>query len=530
MCAPLVGVSCVHPWWVCHVCTPGGCVMCAPLVGVSCVHPWWVCHVCTPGGCVMCAPLVGVSCVHPWWVCHVCTPGGCVMCAPLVGVSCVHPWWVCHVCTPGGCVMCAPLVGVSCVHPWWVCHVCTPGGCVDILSLARSCWTGTSPALVGRAPRPLLLDGQRLATASSKGTLIRVFNTADGMKLHEVSFAPGSGDSSAASSSPPRRPSSVVASHTCSPHCTLHQTIPSPCHPLAAPPMAGSCAGEWRVVCSLVFSPKAPFLVVACHTCSPHCTPLLTSAPSRQLRRGVERADIYSLVFSPKAPFLVAASNRGTVHVLSLSPIPSFRLPPGSPWCGGGAVSALSSFGLMKGGMRGVAWDGLRGWHGMLPRGGVLKGWGAQGVGCSRGGVLKEWGAGGNHFAVITPSPGYPSYPCVCAHACVHAHALLTPLMLPPSPASDLLLPSPLPGVLPKYLRDERSLAFYRYFSDERSLAFYRVGVHTRMLAAFGAEANTVIVVGSTGAFYKLQFDPQTGGEMRLLEAANFLATEDEQI
>ncbi|CAI6005216.1 unnamed protein product [Closterium sp. NIES-64] len=181
----------------------------------------------------------------------------------------------------------------------------------------------------------LSLDGQRLATASSKGTLIRVFNTADGSKLHE-------------------------------------------------------------------------------------------------LRRGVERADIYSLVFSPKAPFLVAASDRGTIHVFSLrhsqgqaqgqeDGVGGGEGKAGATGSGGGAVSALSSFGLMK-------------------------------------------------------------------------------------------------GVLPKY------------FSDERSLAFYRVGVHTRMLAAFGAEANTVIVVGSTGAFYKLQFDPQTGGEMRLLEAANFLATEDEQI
>ncbi|GJP57306.1 hypothetical protein CLOM_g16330 [Closterium sp. NIES-68] len=178
----------------------------------------------------------------------------------------------------------------------------------------------------------LTLDGQRLATASSKGTLIRVFNTADGLKLHE-------------------------------------------------------------------------------------------------LRRGVERADIYSLVFSPKAPFLVAASDRGTVHVFSVghSQPQGQGQEDGGGGGGGkgggssGAVSALSSFGLMK-------------------------------------------------------------------------------------------------GVLPKY------------FSDERSLAFYRIGVHTRMLAAFGAEANTVIVVGSGGAFYKLQFDPHAGGEMRLLEAANFLATEDEQI
>ncbi|CAI5462101.1 unnamed protein product [Closterium sp. Yama58-4] len=66
-----------------------------------------------------------------------------------------------------------------------------------------------------------------------------------------------------------------------------------------------------------------------------------------------------------------------------------------------------------------------------------------------------------------------------------------------------------------------------KYFR-ERSLAFYRTGVHTHMLAAFGADPNTVIVVGSTGAYYKLQFDPQAGGEMKLLDEANFLATEDE--
>ncbi|CAI7859607.1 unnamed protein product [Closterium sp. NIES-54] len=114
----------------------------------------------------------------------------------------------------------------------------------------------------------LSLDGQRLATASSKGTLIRVFNTADGTKLHE-------------------------------------------------------------------------------------------------LRRGVERADIYSLVFSPKAPFLVAASDRGTIHVFSLrhsqgqgqgqeDGVGGGEGKAGATGSGGGAVSALSSFGLMKGGLLGV--------------------------------------------------------------------------------------------------------------------------------------------------------------------------------
>lgn len=37
-----------------------------------------------------------------------------------------------------------------------------------------------------------------------------------------------------------------------------------------------------------------------------------------QLRRGVERAEIYSLCFSSTAEWLAVSSDRGTIHVFSI--------------------------------------------------------------------------------------------------------------------------------------------------------------------------------------------------------------------
>ncbi|CAI5494077.1 unnamed protein product [Closterium sp. Naga37s-1] len=142
----------------------------------------------------------------------------------------------------------------------------------------------------------------------------------------------------------------------------------------------------------------------------------------------------------------------------------------------------------------------------------------------------------------------------------------VTPLISCLSSITSLAVTPPLPtptSLPPKYSSDKHSIAFHpflppatplsscpsvtpvhnsparvlgrpalwvlpKYFIGERSSAVYRTGMHTHMLAAFGAEANTVIVVGSSGSYYKLQFDPQAGGEMNLLKETNFLAIEEE--
>ena len=40
--------------------------------------------------------------------------------------------------------------------------------------------------------------------------------------------------------------------------------------------------------------------------------------PGLQLRRGLDKADVYSLAFSPSDQHLAATSDRGTVHVFAL--------------------------------------------------------------------------------------------------------------------------------------------------------------------------------------------------------------------
>lgn len=51
------------------------------------------------------------------------------------------------------------------------------------------------------------------------------------------------------------------------------------------------------------------------------------------------------------------------------------------------------------------------------------------------------------------------------------------------------------------------------YFSSEWSFAQFRVQDY-RCIAAFGAEANTIIIVCGNGQYYKVRFDPVRGGEM----------------
>ena len=39
----------------------------------------------------------------------------------------------------------------------------------------------------------------------------------------------------------------------------------------------------------------------------------------QELRRGTEKADIYSIAFDPLSKFVACSSDRGTIHIFSLS-------------------------------------------------------------------------------------------------------------------------------------------------------------------------------------------------------------------
>ncbi len=66
--------------------------------------------------------------------------------------------------------------------------------------------------------------------------------------------------------------------------------------------------------------------------------------PLRELRRGVDRAEIYCLAFNPLSTHLACSSDKGTVHIFSLSetavPLSTADAVPGAP---GGRSSDLST-------------------------------------------------------------------------------------------------------------------------------------------------------------------------------------------
>lgn len=67
-----------------------------------------------------------------------------------------------------------------------------------------------------------------------------------------------------------------------------------------------------------------------------------------------------------------------------------------------------------------------------------------------------------------------------------------------------------------------------KYFSSEWSLAQFRIPEDVRSFAAFGAEISVLNVVCNNGRFYKLQYDPKAGGDMKLASCVDYLAEQED--
>ncbi|XP_021742546.1 autophagy-related protein 18a-like [Chenopodium quinoa] len=91
---------------------------------------------------------------------------------------------------------------------------------------------------------------------------------------------------------------------------------------------------------------------------------------------------------------------------------------------------------------------------------------------------------------------------------------LQSPPEQPSSPRSPISSISFMKGVLPKY------------FSSEWSMAQFHLQEGTQYIVSFGQQENTVVIVGMDGSFYRCEFDPESGGEMRQLEYRDFLKPE----
>ncbi|EEE67789.1 hypothetical protein OsJ_25522 [Oryza sativa Japonica Group] len=76
-----------------------------------------------------------------------------------------------------------------------------------------------------------------------------------------------------------------------------------------------------------------------------------------------------------------------------------------------------------------------------------------------------------------------------------------------------------------KYVSSIKDLLTLGYFDPERSVAQFHLCDNVKYLVAFGTRPNKniVLIIGMDGSFYRCQFDPVNGGEMKQLEYTNFL-------
>ena len=176
-----------------------------------------------------------------------------------------------------------------------------------------------------------------------------------------------------------------------------------------------------------------------------------TKSLVHELRRGAERALIYSVAFHPASTHLACSSDKGTIHVFSL-----LNQAHPSP-SGGGGVSGGSG-----GAPAGAAAFGSGGFH-------------AQGGAATVGGAGAGGAALGAGESLVSSASGMVST------------------------LAEQGFGSLFKGLLPKY------------FQSEWSYAQFRVP-ELKTLVAFGAEPNTIVVVGMDGVFYKASYDKP--GEM----------------
>ena len=62
-----------------------------------------------------------------------------------------------------------------------------------------------------------------------------------------------------------------------------------------------------------------------------------------------------------------------------------------------------------------------------------------------------------------------------------------------------------------------------KYFASERSFAQFRLPDTHRTMVGWGREPNTLLLISSAGAFYRLEFDPERGGACEQLAYCQWL-------
>ncbi|KAJ9508689.1 hypothetical protein QJQ45_027981, partial [Haematococcus lacustris] len=201
----------------------------------------------------------------------------------------------------------------------------------------------------------------------------------------------------------------------------------------------------------------------------------------QELRRGADTATIHCLALSRTCEWLAVSSDKGTIHVFALSSAVATAAPGSSNGNGSALGSSDSGLGATGSGNSGTDQIQRRGSATSLGGNQQLHPDGGSGGSSSGGGA-----AVGPHAA----SSGATSA-----------------LQLPARTTSSLfsLVRGLVPfKALPKYFTSKWSFAQFRVPGEDASKA---------LVVGFGPTPHTLIIITTSGSFYKVSFDPVKGGQ-----------------
>lgn len=209
--------------------------------------------------------------------------------------------------------------------------------------------------------------------------------------------------------------------------------------------------------------------------------------PLRELRRGMDRAEIYCIAFNPASTFIACSSDKGTVHIYSLTgAVPKSKNATHSD---SSAAAALESGDSGRNNSNHPSTPGAK-------------------DGTSEYDSSKTGGGGGGS-GNITMSPAGTDSSTSAAFNTSTSNKLM-------AGKGINFLKNILPGSLvPKYFESEWSFAQVR-------------GIEGRSICAFGKDPSRIVVVSADGTFIVSSFED--GGDCARVSTAKFLRSRDEVI
>ena len=210
--------------------------------------------------------------------------------------------------------------------------------------------------------------------------------------------------------------------------------------------------------------------------------------PLRELRRGMDRAEIYCISFNPASTFLACSSDKGTVHIYSLTgAVPKSRHTSGG--MGGSTAAGEGAIENMEGGRSGA-------------------------------GKANSISMGESNTDIADSTKTSASAPATTGSNANIGYIATDGS----SSASNKLLAGKginfLKGILPGSLVP-------KYFESEWSFAQVR-GIEGRSICAFGKDPNRIVVVSADGTFIIASFED--GGDCVRVSTAKFLRNRDEGV